>query len=133
MPTNVSPSGSKSTTQLPFPISGEITLGAKSPRLNIIGDPTGSTGGYPVGLVCKLDFAAGTATPLAADPVAEDVIGILLDPVNSLLPTAKSTQQFNLIYRDVGIISRGLVLNTGIDLTTVTNHFRDVQNCGIIN
>ena len=133
MPTNESPSGSKSTSQLPFPIEGEISLRAKSPRLNLIGDTPGSIAGYPVGLVCKLDFAAGTATPLSADPVAVDVLGILLIPVNSLLATAKSTQQFNLIYRDVGIISRGLVLNTGIDLAAVTNHFRDAQNCGIIN
>ena len=130
---NETPSGSQSTPKLPFPILGEIPPRAKSPRLNLVGDGVGGTNGYEVGLVCKLDLTAATATPLAAAPVAGDILGILLDRVEDLAATVSSTQQFNLVYRDVNIAKQGLVLRTGADLELVAIHFRDELNCGINN
>ena len=129
---NETPKSSEHSWGTPFPIIGNIDSKDITQRMNLIGNTEGEQNGYPVGLVCVLDLTAMTATPLAGAVSDTDTLGILMDRVDDLANTAISTQQFNLVYRNVTIHKKALTVPTD-QLEKVAKHFEKNQNCGVIN
>lgn len=130
---NQTPSNSDHSWGKPFPIVGNIDPNDITQRMNLIGNTEGEQNGYPVGLVCVLNLTAMTATPLAGTVTDTNTLGILMDRVDDLANSATSTQQFNLVYRNVTIHKLALTVHSTGDLEKVAKHFEKNQNCGVIN
>ncbi|MGL5955389.1 MAG: hypothetical protein ACRC0X_02100 [Brevinema sp.] len=131
---NNSPQAGRSTNRS-NPIIGEIPSNGLTVGLSLVGDSVGEKEHYMDGLLCVVNLDTGTAKPcLLGDVNNTAVYGILMDNISGLANGETSTQKFNLVYRNVTVSKKNIVLREGTDekLENIVKTFREKQNCTVI-
>lgn len=117
------------------PVISDIDPRDITQPIKLVGTAVGEEKGYPIGLLVKIDFSAKTFTPYAsADGVGDTIIlGFLQDNVTGIATGVTSTQEFNVVWRNVDIHVPSIKTHTELtNLEEVLNKLEQSQNMAII-